>query len=92
MPYITTEQPKPVPPSRLLLKDRTPDAVDWIILPGVEIAVSQDDLIQPETKQPVASLVSSTKLITEYAVSTSQPFQEFRGQSYHAHSQWGLNE
>jgi len=91
MPDITIKPPKQMPTSRLL-RDCLPAAVDWIILPAVEIAVGQDDLIQPKANRPVASLVSSTKLIAEHAVSASQPFQEFRGQSYHAHSQWGLNE
>jgi len=91
MPDITIKPPIQMPTSRLL-PDRLPVAVDWIILPAVGIAVGQDDLIRPEAKRPVASLVSSTKLIAQHAVSASQPLQEFRGQSYHAHSQWGLNE
>jgi len=91
MPDITINPPKQMPTSRLL-RDRLPASIDWIILPAVGIAVGQDDLIPPEARRPIASLVSSIKLIAEHAVSASQPFQEFRGQSYHAHSQWGLNE
>ena len=41
--------------------------------------------------QPIVSLVSSIKLITERAGTTPQLPQEFRGQRYDAYSPWGLN-
>jgi hypothetical protein len=89
---ITLEAPKLVTVSRLLLPDRMPDAVDWIILPAVKMEVVPAVLIPDVLVQPIASLVSSIKLITERAGTTTQLLQEFRGQRYNAHSQWGLNE
>jgi len=90
MPDITIERTKQVPTSRLL-PDRLPAAVDWIILPAVEIANGQHDLIWLAGKRPVASLVSSTKLIAERAGTTTQELPEIP-ERFSAHSHWGINE
>jgi hypothetical protein len=88
---IAMEPPKQVTASRLL-QDRLPAAVDWIILPAGEMAVGPGVVILEVLVQPIVSLVSSIKLITERAGTTPQLPQEFRGQRYNGHSQWGINE
>jgi hypothetical protein len=77
------------------LRDRLADAVDLIIRPLDEVAAILGDFIPQAHAQPGASPVSSIKLITERASTTTHvlyEIHEIHGQRYEAHSHWGLNE
>jgi hypothetical protein len=74
-----------------LLQDRLPDAVDWIILPAGEMAVVPGAFLPRALVRPVASLASSTKLITERAGTTTKVVCEIH-ERFNASSHWGINE
>ena len=74
------------------LPDRLVDPVDLLIQPADEVTVGTGDFIPQARKRPVMSPVSSIKLITERASTTTHVLFEIHGQRYEAHSHWGLNE
>jgi hypothetical protein len=89
---IQNHLPRPVQASRVtLLPDRQPDAVDLMILPAGEMAVGPGVLIPQALIRPVASLMSSIKLITERASTTTKVLFQIH-ERYNASSHWGINE
>lgn len=74
-----------------LLPDRQPDAVDLMIQPADEVAVVPGVFIPQALVRPVASLVSSIKLITERASTTTKVLYKIHAR-YNASSHWGINE
>ena len=92
MHNIENDLPKPVQTKGAApLRDRLADAVDLMIAPADEVALVPGDFIPHARLRPVTSLVSSIKLITERASTTTQVLYAIH-ERYYAHSHWGLNE
>ena len=93
MHNIENDFPKPVRAEvEAPLQARLADAVALVIQPADEVAVGPGGFIPQERKRPVASPVSSIRLVPELASTTTHVLQEIDLQRYEAHSHWGLNE
>ena len=93
MHNLENNSPKPVQAKLALpLQDWLAGAVALVIQPADEVAVGPGGFIPQERKRPVASPVSSIRLVQELASTTTHVLQEIDLQRYEAHSHWGLNE